>query len=150
MVLSLGELRFALTSRVACFCLQKHVFRRRLKKNDGNTVAVDGDRLVHCVEVCFVTGPRPIFPLCDEPATDGILVDVSNFLMHISVAAQAEAWHPAAATVAGADLIISWNFKHIVHFDKIRRNNAINTLQGYRAIDIRSPQEVVGYEEENI
>ncbi len=61
-----------------------------------------------------------------------------------------DAAHVAAATVAGADLIISWNFKHIVHFDKIRRYNAINALQGYRAIDIRSPQEVVGYEEENI
>ena len=52
------------------------------------------------------------------------------------------------AVVRVADLIISWNFKHIVHFDKIRQYNRINALHGYQAIDIRSPQEVVGYEED--
>ena len=79
-----------------CFCLQKHVFRRWLKKNDGDTVSIYGDRFIRCVEVSFVTGPRPIFRLCDETATDGILVDVSNFLMHISVAAQVAVMSAAA------------------------------------------------------
>ena len=59
-----------------------------------------------------------------------------------------DAAHVAAATVAEADVIVSWNFRHIVHFDKIRLYNAINALRGYRAIDIRSPLEVIGYEEE--
>ena len=45
-----------------------------------------------------------------------------------------------------ADLIVSWNFKHIVHFDKIRQYNAISALNGYREIDIRSPAEVIDYE----
>lgn len=58
-----------------------------------------------------------------------------------------DAEHIAAATIAEVDLLISWNFKHIVHFDKIRSFNAINLLNGYRPIDIRSPQEVVTYEE---
>ena len=58
-----------------------------------------------------------------------------------------DAGHVAAATVHGADLIVSWNFKHIVHFDKIRQYNAINLMNGYRAIDIRSPAEVIEYEE---
>jgi len=31
-----------------------------------------------------------------------------------------DAHHIAIATVAQADLVVSWNFKHIVHFDKIR------------------------------
>ena len=30
-----------------------------------------------------------------------------------------DAMHVALATVAKAD-VVSWNFKHIVHFDKIR------------------------------
>ena len=34
--------------------------------------------------------------------------------------------HIALATVAQADLLVSWNFKHIVHFDKIRLFNAVN------------------------
>ncbi len=59
-----------------------------------------------------------------------------------------DATHVAAATVAGADLIVSWNFKHIVHFEKIRLYNAVNTMFGYHAVDIRSPLEVIDYEED--
>ena len=59
-----------------------------------------------------------------------------------------DAGHVAAASVHGADLIVSWNFKHIVHFDKIRQYNAVNLLNGYREIDIRSPAEVIEYEEQ--
>jgi hypothetical protein len=58
-----------------------------------------------------------------------------------------DAGHVAAAVVDGADLIVSWNFKHIVHFDKIPLYNAVSTLNGYHAIDIRSPAEVIDYEE---
>jgi hypothetical protein len=54
-----------------------------------------------------------------------------------------DALHVAIATVAGADLIVSWNFRHIVHFDKIRQFNAINQFEGYATVDIRSPKEVV-------
>jgi hypothetical protein len=59
-----------------------------------------------------------------------------------------DAAHVAAATVAEADLIVSWNFRHIVHFEKIRMYNAVNSLRGYRPVEIRSPLEVVDYEEE--
>jgi tryptophan 2,3-dioxygenase len=54
-----------------------------------------------------------------------------------------DAYHVALATVARADLIVSWNFKHIVHFEKIRGFNAVNLREGYLPVDIRSPQEVV-------
>ena len=30
-----------------------------------------------------------------------------------------DAEHIAVAKVAGADIVVSWNFKHIVHFEKI-------------------------------
>jgi predicted nucleic acid-binding protein len=57
-------------------------------------------------------------------------------------ASRSDAIHVAAATVAAADLIVSWNFRHIVNFDRIRKYNAVNVLHGYRAIEIRSPAEV--------
>lgn len=60
---------------------------------------------------------------------------------------RADAVHVAAATVAEADLIVSWNFTHIVRFDKIKMFNGVNILKGYRPLDIRSPMEV-GYENE--
>jgi len=40
-------------------------------------------------------------------------------------------------------MIVSWNFKHIVQYDKIPLYNAVNTLQGYGNIGIFSPLEVV-------
>ena len=58
-----------------------------------------------------------------------------------------DALHVAFATVARVDLFISWNFKHIVHYDKIRKFNGVNLVEGYPTIEIRSPKEVVEYEE---
>jgi hypothetical protein len=43
---------------------------------------------------------------------------------------------------------VSWNFKHIVHFDKIPKYNAVNTLEGYGPIGIFSPLEVIRYDNE--
>ncbi len=40
-------------------------------------------------------------------------------------------------------MIVSWNFKHIVHFQKIRGFHAVNLVEGYATIEIYSPQEVV-------
>ncbi|KAA0259295.1 MAG: hypothetical protein EDM79_19535 [Chloroflexi bacterium] len=50
--------------------------------------------------------------------------------------------HIALATVAEADLLVSWNFKHIVRFDKIRLFNAVNIEFGYKSLQIFSPREV--------
>lgn len=54
-----------------------------------------------------------------------------------------DAAHVAAATVARADAIVSWNFKHIVRLDKMRAYNQINLLNGYGILTIVSPKEVV-------
>lgn len=61
----------------------------------------------------------------------------------VGPASRNDAHHVALATVAHADLIVSWNFRHIVHFEKIRGFNAVNLQQGYPQIDIRTPREVV-------
>jgi len=57
-----------------------------------------------------------------------------------------DALHVAMATFAGCDIILSWNFKHIVHFDKIPLYNAVNTLNGYNPISIFSSWEVIKYD----
>lgn len=59
-----------------------------------------------------------------------------------------DALHVATASVAECDIIVSWNFKHIVHFDKKRMYNAVNILNGYNSIDILTPAEVIEYEED--
>lgn len=50
--------------------------------------------------------------------------------------------HVALATVARVDVLVSWNFRHIVRFDRIRAFNSVNMLKGYSLLDIRSPLEV--------
>ncbi len=54
-----------------------------------------------------------------------------------------DALHVAIAAVAEADMIVSWNFKHIVHHEKIRGFHAVNMLKGYSPIGIFSPLEVI-------
>lgn len=56
-----------------------------------------------------------------------------------------DALHIALATVAQVDILVSWNFKHIVNFGKIRQFNSINMRQGYNTIQIYSPREVTNY-----
>lgn len=58
--------------------------------------------------------------------------------------------HVALATVSRCALIVSWNFRHIVHFQKIPLYNAVNTLRGFAQLAIYSPQEVIQYEDEEI
>ncbi len=53
-----------------------------------------------------------------------------------------DAAHVAAATVARADAIVSWNFKHIVQLERIKGYNTVNLLHGYGMLTILSPREV--------
>jgi hypothetical protein len=54
--------------------------------------------------------------------------------------------HIATATVVRVDLLVSWNFKHIVHYDKVRLFTAANIESGYPPLTIYSPREVATYE----
>jgi predicted nucleic acid-binding protein len=56
--------------------------------------------------------------------------------------------HIALATIHRADILVSWNFKHIVNVMRIRGYNAVNIKYGYPAIDIRSPKDIVNYGKE--
>jgi len=56
--------------------------------------------------------------------------------------------HIALATVAEVDVLVSWNFRHIVRLDKIRVFNGVNLEMGYKALMIYSPREVVSDESE--
>ena len=57
-----------------------------------------------------------------------------------------DCFHIALATIHNADILVSWNFKHIVNVIKIRGYNAVNLKLGYSTIDIRSPKEIINYE----
>lgn len=58
-----------------------------------------------------------------------------------------DAQHIAIATVQKVDVLVSWNFKHIVNLNRILRFNEVNINAGYPSLEIRSPREVVHEEE---
>lgn len=55
----------------------------------------------------------------------------------------ADALHVAVATVSRCEMIVSWNFKHIVNFRRIPLYNEVNRKVGYGPIGIFTPQEVI-------
>ena len=56
---------------------------------------------------------------------------------------RADALHIAIATIARVDVLVSWNFKHIVNLTRIHAYNAVNLKRGHPLLEIRTPQEVV-------
>jgi len=67
----------------------------------------------------------------------------------LGIASYNDAYHIALATVNRLDVLVSWNFRHIVNFDKIKLFNSVNLRLGYPTIDIRSPLEFTGNENNN-
>jgi len=55
--------------------------------------------------------------------------------------------HIATATINKADILVSWNFKHIVNVYRIRGYNSINLRMNYSTLEIRSPKEIIEYED---
>jgi len=54
-----------------------------------------------------------------------------------------DARHIAVATVNRADILVSWNFKHIVNYKRIRLYNSVNLKYDYPVLEIRTPREVI-------
>jgi len=54
--------------------------------------------------------------------------------------------HIATATVNNIRILASWNFKHIVNLNKIQLYNAVNLTEGYSQLEIRTPRELINYE----
>ena len=58
-----------------------------------------------------------------------------------------DAQHIAIASIEKVDVLVSWNFKHIVNLNKIRLYNKVNKDNGYQALEVRSPREVLNEKE---
>lgn len=56
-----------------------------------------------------------------------------------------DALHIAIATFNKVDVLVSWNFKHIVNLDRIKKHNAVNLKLGYMILEIRNPREILKY-----
>ena len=54
--------------------------------------------------------------------------------------------HIALATINKVDVLASWNFKHIVNLERIKGYNSVNLRNGYQMLEIRSPKDLLRYE----
>ena len=64
----------------------------------------------------------------------------------VGKASRADCQHIALATLNKVDVLVSWNFKHIVNLERIRGYNSINFREGYQMTEIRTPKEIFNYE----
>jgi predicted nucleic acid-binding protein len=55
--------------------------------------------------------------------------------------------HIATATINKVDILVSWNFKHIVNVYRIRGYNSVNLRMGLPSLNIHSPKEIVEHED---
>jgi len=85
------------------------------------------------LHVIQTKSPAKAFILADKYIAGGALSNKSY----------ADAVHIATATLQGADIVASWNFKHMVNVDKIKLFNIINTNAGFRKIKIMTPHEIL-------
>ncbi len=109
------------------------------------------------VQAEIASAPEPVRNLFEEMLVDAEIVEPTEEALMLRqaymdekilpAASTDDALHVALATVSGCFAIVSWNFKHIVHFRKIPLYNAVNAVHGYPSIGIFSPREVIEYED---
>ena len=56
---------------------------------------------------------------------------------------KADCQHIAIATTNKVDVLVSWNFKHIVNLKRIRGYNSVNLKHNYTMLEIRTPKEIL-------
>ena len=81
--------------------------------------------------------------------TDEILILAAKYVAEKVVGKTSfdDCVHIAAATIYKVDILVSWNFKHIVNVYRIRGYNSINIRSNYQSLEIRSPKEILDYED---
>ncbi|MCK6486525.1 MAG: type II toxin-antitoxin system VapC family toxin [Phycisphaerae bacterium] len=104
--------------------------------------------------------PEEVGRLFDEMRRTAVALEVSEEVLRLQRAYldasivgtrwETDALHVALAVVGQCRLIVSWNFKHIVNFQKIPLYNGVSQALGHGVIGIHTPQEVIVYEDEDV
>ena len=123
----------------------------------GQKVAVISDITYREIELAPKNVQDKLFSIpskfIDEIITDTEVEELAKNYLKAKAVSQKfyeDALHIANATICKADILVSWNFKHIVNIDRIRKYNAVNLMSGYSTIEIRTPREILkDIEDEN-
>ncbi len=91
-----------------------------------------------------------LLPLADLVAPNVEAIALQTAYLHAGILTPrwaTDALHVALAAVNHCRSIVSWNFRHIVHFDKIPLYNGVNLINGYDTLSINTPAEMIIYED---
>ncbi|RKI39144.1 hypothetical protein D7V86_21280 [bacterium D16-51] len=97
-----------------------------------NAVGIDS------LEKLIETGSKQAFLQLRQEYPNVCLVHLYRF-WHTKEKSFDDCQHIAAAILAGCDIIISWNFKHIVNVKTVKSVKVITTLEGYKDLLIYPP-----------
>jgi hypothetical protein len=109
-------------------------------------------------DIELTPAPEKVRALANSlPKSQIIYTDISdeavqlaeNYLKEnvVGKTSRADCIHIAIATLTDADILVSWNFKHIVNVNRIRGYNAVNYKFGHKILEIRTPREILEYED---
>ena len=115
--------------------------------------------LSRLTDIELIPAPERVRDLAiDLPETAIDFVDISDQALELAnqylkenvvgKTSRPDCIHIALATLHHADVLVSWNFKRIVNFHKIRGYNAVNYKFGHRILEIRTPREILAYEDD--
>lgn len=126
----------------------------RIKKNDFDIYIseISKNELIHApFRVRNIVQEIPVNCLFNLEFTEEVKELANHYIREkiLGKASLNDAYHIAITTINRIDVLVSWNFTHIVNFNKIRLFNSVNLKQGYPAIDIRTPIELINYENQN-
>jgi len=69
-------------------------------------------------------------------------IELANEYLRVVTMTKNDAFHTAIATLYECDILLSWNFTHMVNYNNQQKINGINLLHAYRPITIISPYEL--------
>lgn len=114
----------------------------------GNVVPLISDTLI----AELAAAPQPVrdllarvLPSCERLILTAEAVQLQQAYLHANVVTPKyadDALHVAQATVAHAEILVSWNFRHLVKPDKVRQYNGINLSAGYGLLFVMTPVDV--------
>jgi predicted nucleic acid-binding protein len=110
------------------------------------------------IDIELTSAPERVRNLVNSLSRDFLeLVDITDQAVDLAESylkenvvgktSRADCIHIALATLNNADVLVSWNFKHIVNINRIRGYNAVNYKLGNKILEIRTPREILEYED---
>jgi hypothetical protein len=91
------------------------------------------DQIRNDIDVSVLSSDTEVMRLADLYVSEGIIPEKYGM----------DAAHIAVTTAFDLDIIVSYNFKHIVKMKTVTMTEVVNLREGYRRIGIYSPTEVI-------